>query len=73
MITNDSSIPYRNKSGCADPTAHDALSAIQAEQDQEVERVNRLIKALKINIDLADFDLLNRIEIRDRRTGKCYR
>lgn len=66
-------ISYRNPSGCADPTAHNALSAIQGSQDQTDERVNRMIKALKILIDQSGYDLLARIELRDRETGRIYR
>lgn len=66
-------IPYRNPEGYADPTAHAALSGVQAEQDEADLRKQALIKALKTMIDLADYDLLARIEIRDRKTGRCYR
>lgn len=66
-------IPYVNYSGCADPTAHDALSAIQGEQDQTDERVAKTIKALKTLIDQAGYDLMARIELRDRKTGRIYR
>ena len=66
-------IPYRNPSGCSDPTAYTALSAVQSEQDEPEQRVNKLIKAIKYIIDLAGFDLVARIEIRDRRTGRLYR
>lgn len=66
-------IPYRNPSGCVDPTAHNALSVVQGEQDQTDERVARMIKALKIMIDQSGYDLLARIELRDRKTGRIYR
>lgn len=65
-------IPYRNPSGCSDPTAYSALSAIQSDQDEPEQRVSRLIKAVKYIIDLAGFDLVARIELRDRHTGRIY-
>ena len=65
--------PKRNASGCADPTAHDAMLPIaQAEADLE-SRTTKLIKTLKGVIDLAGYDLVARIEIRDRETGKIFR
>lgn len=67
------SIPYRNPEGYADPTAHKALSAVQAEQDEADQRCQQLIRALKTMIDLSDYDLLARIEVRDRKTGRVYR
>lgn len=66
-------IPYLNPEGYADPTAHDALTPIQAKQDESDKRCQQLIKALKSTIDLADYDLLARIEVRDRKTGRIYR
>lgn len=62
-----------NTSGCADPTAHDALlSMVQADAELE-RRTNALIKAVKTTIDLAGHDLIARIEVRDRKTGRIFR
>ena len=62
--------PKHNASGCPDPTAHDALLPI-AQADAALEaRTTRLIKAM---IDLAGYDLVARIEIRDRESGKIFR
>lgn len=36
-------------------------------------KTQRLIKTLKNMIDLAGYDLMARIEIKDRRTGRVYR
>lgn len=65
--------PKRNASGYPDPTAHDALLPI-AQADAALEaRTTRLIKAVKTLIDLAGYDLVARIEIRDRASGKIFR
>lgn len=66
-------IPKRNASGCADPTAHDALLPIAQEEAALEARTTKLIKALKSMIDLAGYDLIARIEIRDRESGKTFR
>lgn len=66
-------IPYRNPDGYADPTAYAALSKAQVEQDEADVRCQQLIRALKTMIDLSDYDLLARIELRDRKTGRNYR
>ena len=68
-----SKIPYHNPEGYADPTAYEALTVVQAETDESDLRCQRLIKTLKTIIDLAGYDLLARIEIRDRATGRDYR
>lgn len=62
-----------NAEGYADPTAHSAFLSIAA-ADEELERcTNALIKTLKTTIDLAGYDLMARIEIRDRTTGRIFR
>lgn len=64
--------PHKNNEGYNDPTAyHGTKNAMQGDKDEK--RVSTLIGAIKGLIDLAGFDLLNRIEIRDRRTGREYR
>lgn len=70
-------VPYRNSEGYADPTAHGALSNVMRGhwERQEIAdaRCNQLIKVLKSTIDLSGFDLVARIEVRDRETGRTYR
>ena len=43
------------------------------EEDEQQKRVNTLIFVLKYIIRLAGFELLNRIEIRERKSGREYR
>lgn len=69
-------IPYKNREGYADPTPHDALNKIVSERrimDEPDYRHWRLIKTLQNVIDLMDYDLLGRIEVRDKRSGRIYR
>lgn len=65
--------PKRNASGCADPTAYEALTPIVREEAALEARTTKLIKTLKSMIDLAGYDLVARIEIRDRESGKTFR
>lgn len=73
MDSRNHGIPYCNPEGYADPTAHTALSKIQGEMDSDDARVQQFIRSLKTIVDQSGYDLLARIEIRDRRTGRCYR
>ena len=66
-------IPYRNPEGYTDPTAYAALNKAQGEMDDDCMRVQQFIRSLKTIVDQSGYDLLARIEIRDRRTGRCYR
>ena len=49
------------------------MNKVLRDDKESEKRVSTLIGAIKGLIDLAGFDLLNRIEVRDRRTGKEYR
>ena len=61
--------PWENSEGYKDPTAFQAMRNVT----QEERRVNDLIFVLKFIINLAGFDLIRRIEIRDKSTGREYR
>ena len=56
-----------NHEGYPDPTAGKAIRNV------EHERLNKLIKEIKQLISENDFELLNRIELLDKRTGKIYK
>lgn len=63
----------RNGSGYASPVEDAALRNVnqRAVQDAD-ERVNGLIAIVRKLIDYSGFDLLNRIELYDRKTGRRY-
>lgn len=66
-------IPYRNPDGYPDPTAHAALNKVKREMDEKDLEVQRFIRALRVIIDKGGYDLLGRIELHDRSTGRNYR
>ena len=61
--------PWENSSGLPDPTAYAATKTISDEE----QRVSELVKALRYIISLSDFELINRMEFRNRRSGRVYR
>lgn len=63
----------RNHEGYSDPTAGTAISNILRDEQEQQRRVSELLGVLKYIIDRAGFDLMARIEVRDRKTGKEYR
>ena len=63
----------RNREGYSDPTAGTAISHILRDEQEQQRRVSELLGVLKYIIDKAGFDLMARIEVRDRKTGKEYR
>lgn len=65
--------PWQNHEGYPDPTAYEGLKPVIREEAEQQKRLNTLIFVLKYIIRLAGFDLLNRIELKDRQTGREYR
>lgn len=65
--------PRYNASGCADPTAYAALKPI-IKEDAEIERkAYEVVKIVKIIIGWAGFELVQRVQIKHRKTGKEFR
>ena len=58
-------VPIRNDEGYLDLTAK--------RMDEPDYRHYRLIKTLLNLIDLMGYDLMSRIEVRDRKSGRVYR
>jgi len=62
---------YYNASGCADPTAYEALRNLRrAEINGDV---TLLIKVLREIITDSGFMLLNRIELKEIKSGKAFK
>lgn len=62
----------KNAEGYVDPTAYAALKSVM--QDEKTGgKVAFLISVLKFIIRESGFDILNRIELRNRKTGRVYR
>ena len=65
--------PRKNTEGYDDPTAYHALKKVMREESDPDRRLNALVAVLKYVINGAGFDLLNRIELRDRKSGRIFR
>ena len=65
--------PKKNSEGYPDPTAYEGLRPIIEEENALERRVNQLIKTLKYITGLAGFEVISRIEIKDKETGRIFR
>lgn len=65
--------PKFNSEGYYDPTAYEGLKSIIKEEAAQQKRVSELVQVLKYIIDKAGFVMLNRIVLKDKKTGKEYR
>ena len=70
ILTPDEPLPVASY---PDPTAYNALRPIMQEDAALEGKVNFLIKVLKFIIAESGFELLARIEIKDKKTGRCFR
>ena len=69
---------YKNAEGYSDPTPGEAMSNIRREQRKQetAERlavISRLIPVMKQTAELAGFEVVGRITLKDKETGKEYR
>ena len=60
--------PWENKSGCKDPTAYAATRPTP----EEIE-VSKLIKAIRSVAELFGYEIISRVEFRNKSTGRTYR
>lgn len=59
---------WQNKEGYADPTAYHALKSIEREK-----RIKELVAVLKWIANIAGFEIVERIQFRDKKSGKIYK
>lgn len=65
--------PKRNREGYSDPTAYEGLRPIIAAENALEKDVNMLIKVLKYIISKSGFELINRIELKDTKSGRVFK
>lgn len=63
----------RNSEGYADPTAHEAIQAIVREEQAVENKAGFLIKVIRFISTEAGFNILNRIELQDKRSGRVFK
>lgn len=64
----------RNQEGYADPTATIAVGRVAKEEREAADkRAYDLIKVLKYIIKGAGFELTERVQVKDTKTGRVYR
>lgn len=64
---------FYNASGCKDPTAGKAIIEVSKEEKKVDKRARDAVHLCKDLLDIADFELIGKIQIRDKKTGREYR
>lgn len=65
--------PWKNAEGYSDPTAYHGTKTVIQEEDERARRITAVIGIFRAVADLAGLDIINRVEFRDRRSGRTYR
>lgn len=61
-----------NDEGYPDPTAYEAITRADITTQEEYERHKKLIGCILRICELSDFEVIERISVRDKRTGKVW-
>lgn len=65
--------PKYNSEGYADPTAYYGTKEIIREESETEKRAYDLIKVLKFIIHSCGFELIERVKIKDTKTGREFK
>jgi len=64
--------PKLNQSGNKDLTAYEAIKNVSREEEERNKLVHNLIFVLKFIVNLAGFELTERIKLREKRTKRKF-
>ena len=77
MLLGNNGKPWLNDSGCPDPTAYEAMKRIRREEVRQSyivdDNAHKVVTTIKNILDLAGFELVERIQIRHKKSGKIFR
>ena len=69
MLQGNKNSPYCNSEGYPNPTAYGVIK----EENELEKKVCFLVKIVKFIISESGFELVNRIEIKDKKSGRIFR
>ena len=65
--------PKFNSEGYYDPTAYEGLKPIIKEDAERQKRVSDFVDLMKRFANMCGYEILNRVALKDKKTGKEYR
>ena len=65
--------PWLNDSGCPDPTAYAAMKNIEHEDKPIDDKAHKVVTTIKNILELSGFELVGRIQIKHKKSGKIYK
>jgi hypothetical protein len=64
---------YKNSEGYTDMTAGAAIAVVNKEE-QDIEKLNhKVIQSFRLLVDLAGFEIVGRVTLKHKKSGKIFR
>lgn len=64
---------YKNSEGYQDPTAGLAMETVKREE-QDVDKLNhKVIQSFRLLVDLAGFEIVGRVTLRHKKSGRVFK
>lgn len=73
MTLGNNGKPWLNGSGYPDPTAYSAMKRIQNAESEVDNAAHKVVTTIKNILDLSGFELIGRVQIRHKRSGKEFK
>lgn len=65
---------YKNCEGYSDPTAGVAMAVVKREEVQELTNKNhKLIQVIRDVVDLAGFEIVGRVTLKHKKSGRVFK
>ena len=65
-------LAYKNQEGYADPTAGKAVAAVRTEE-KDIDLLNhKIIQSFRITADLAGFEIIGRVKLKHKKSGRLF-
>lgn len=66
-------ISYKNSEGYSDPTAGVAMGSAN-KQEQEIDKLNhKVMQSFRLLLDLAGFEIVGRVTLRHKKSGRIFK
>lgn len=64
---------YKNSEGYVDPTAGIAMGSAKKDEKKVDELNHKVIQAIRLLLDLSGFEVVGRITLRHKKTGRMFK
>ena len=64
--------PYYNHESYPDPTAYHGIKAAMKD-DEESRQLHKLVNIIRDIVDMSDFEIVGRIELKNKKSGRVFK